>query len=742
MTRQQSISWLKALALIGVYGGLLMPVVFIPVVIFPFVFSKLIYFQVLIGLTFPAYLILAWIEPKYRPRFHLLYVSIAAYFVALALSVIFSVDPLRSWWGNQERMNGLFTLLHFFAWLSMAVGVLKTWRQWRILLNYEVALSLLMAIVALLQKPFPRLLLFPAGDRVGGLLDNPIYMGAYQIFNLFFLLLLTLKTSSWRVRTWYGVIALFDIGAFIVAESRGDLLGLAAGILAFVGFIAIFSKNKKARYGTLGVLAVLVIAYGILFALRNTDAIKGSPFARLTNFSTTVDTRLIAWKIAWQGFLERPLTGWGLDTFHLLFNQKYNPVSLGFGSYETWFDRSHNTVLDVLSMTGLLGFITFAAIFITLFYSVWRAFRKGWIDLPIAAILFALPIAYFVQNLVVFDHPAAFSMSYLLYGLVIASTRGEFVGVKDEADKMPFPEKKRGASWISFAVLELLALLLVWRTSILPFDASMYSIRANALFSSPQGYDLAVTASKIWTPYLDEQTFLLSKNLITYALQSDLRQRPHWQDYYALAKTLTKKQLADHPLDTHPHFVYAQLASAMMNYLPQEGAIAEAEYRAAIQTSPKRQQLYYGLANLYIRTGHLDEGIALQKQALDFDPSVGEAHWTYGLTLFYEKGDRANGARELAASQTARYPYTLPDIRTVIPLVEAYIQLKDENALQKLVDRLSNIPTSPVADYLQLALRYHQAGNSEGRDKIIAYASQFDPNAKAEFVQLLSSQNH
>ncbi len=73
-----------------------MPLVFIPVVIFPFVFSKLIFFQILIGLTFPAYLILAWIEPKHRTRFHLLYMAIVAYFVALALSVIFSVDPMRS----------------------------------------------------------------------------------------------------------------------------------------------------------------------------------------------------------------------------------------------------------------------------------------------------------------------------------------------------------------------------------------------------------------------------------------------------------------------------------------------------------------------------------------------------------------------------------------------------------------------------------------------------------------------
>src|SRR5262245_33510273 len=117
MQRQDAIRWLKAISYLGIYGGLLRPVMFVRVVIFAFVFSKLIFFQILIGLTFPAYLILAWVEPKYRPPMSMLYLSILAYFMAIGVSTIFSVDILRSWWGNQERMNGMFTLLHFLAWL-------------------------------------------------------------------------------------------------------------------------------------------------------------------------------------------------------------------------------------------------------------------------------------------------------------------------------------------------------------------------------------------------------------------------------------------------------------------------------------------------------------------------------------------------------------------------------------------------------------------------------------------------
>lgn len=748
MTRQKAISVLKVVTLIGVYGGLLMPVVFIPVfsqylqsltmVIFPFVFLKLIYLQVVIGLTFPAYLMLAWLEPAYRPKSHWLYFSIAAYFIALILSTIFSVDIMRSWWGNQERMNGLFTLLHFFAWLTMAIGVLKTWADWRRLLNYQVGLSLFMAIITLLQKVYPRLLLFPATSRVGGLLDNPIYMGVYQMFNLFFLLLLALKTRSWKLYLWYGAIALFDVAAFLAGQSRGALVGLAAGILVFGVCIGVLAKNKKIKFITIGVVACVFIAYGFLFAFRNSPAIQQSSLARFANFSTTIDTRLIAWKIAWEGFKERPITGWGLDTFHILFNQKYNPRSLGYSSYETWFDRAHNTVLDTFSMTGVLGFITYAAIFLSLFILVGRAYRKGWINVWMTAILFALPVAYFIQNLFVFDHPAAFSMSFLLYAFVIAMTsehashNTQHASGEQQNNKI---EKQRKFYWAPFVILQLAALLLVWRTSMLPFQASRLSIQSNNAFAQPEGLAAAKRASDIWTPYLDEQTFLISRNLITLASQGTLTRFPQWKEYYVLVERLTQEEIRRHPNNTHPHYVYAQLASLMVGQIPGAEKVSEEQFKEAIRTSPKRQELYYALANLYRRQRRTAEAVELEKQARDFDPEVGQARYMYGLGLFYDMGDKTNGAKEILASQTVRYVYPPTEIRQLVPLADAAIVLNDKETLKKLVSYVPGIPAGQITFYIQLALRYHLAGLVEEEKQVLDFATTIDPSVRDQFNQ-------
>lgn len=737
MTRNQILNIFKYVSLAGIYGGLLMPLVFVPTVIFPFVFSKLVFFQALVGLTFPAYVALAWMEPKYRPRKHLLYFGILAYFAAMALSVIFAADPFRAWWGNQERMNGLFTLLHFLAWLTMSVGVIKKWEEWRVILNYQIILSGGMAIVSILQKLNPNLLMFPAGERVGGLLDNPIYMAAYQIFNLFFIGLLAWKVKDRRWWWFYGSVAALDIIAFFLAQSRGGLFGLGVGIVAFALFIGAFHKDKKVKRGIFSVVGILLVSYGFLFAFRDADFVRNSPFRRYVNLRATLNTRLIAWDVGWTGFLERPLTGWGLDNYHYAFNKNYHPESLRYGQYETWFDRAHNTVLDVLSMTGLIGFIAFVSIFAALFWSVIRAYKKGWIDLPIAAILFSLPIAYFFQNLLVFDHPAGFSMSYLMYALIISATQGEFIGKREDAPEEGEPKTKlHSAPWAAFVVLQLLMIALVWRTSILPFKASQLSIQSNQFINSDLGgaLDLMKEANGYWTPYTDEQAFLLSRNLVALVNREGFADDPRWREAYDFAKQLNEHELAIHPKNTHTLFTAGRLVHAFaVKLVPEDRELAHQLYLDAIDSSPLRQQLHYALAQFYAETGEADALLDVMKRVRDFDLDLGEGHWRYGLTLIYERGEFEEGAREVILSQTVPYPYKLQQDREMLPIVDAYLLLDDLDAIDGFISRFDSLPKGSASVYAQIALKLRLAERPDLERKVAEYARTVYPTFEIDY---------
>ena len=94
---------LELVTLIGVYGGLLLPLVYARIVIYPFVYLKLLYFQILVGLSFPAWVALALRDARYRPKRSWLLWSILAWFAAMGLSTVFAANPWHSFFGTQER---------------------------------------------------------------------------------------------------------------------------------------------------------------------------------------------------------------------------------------------------------------------------------------------------------------------------------------------------------------------------------------------------------------------------------------------------------------------------------------------------------------------------------------------------------------------------------------------------------------------------------------------------------------
>lgn len=738
MSRSSLVRVLRWMTIIGVFGGLLMPLIFIKYVIFPFVFSKLIVFQMLVGITFPAYLLLAWMEPEFRPRKHPMLLAIGAYFIAMALSVIFSIDIWRSWWGNQERMNGLFTLLHFFAWLLMMIGLLRTWKDWEQFLRFQVFVGGAVALTAIWQKWVnPDLFLYHAVGRVGGVLDNPIYMGMYQMFMSFVLVLLAFKT---RARAWwltYGAMTLLVIGGFAAAQSRGPLVGLFAGLIACAFFFGITSQNRRHRLFAGGAVVLAFIGYGALYLARGTEIVGRLGLARFVDLSSTASTRFIAWKIAWQAFLERPLFGWGLDTFHIIFNSHYNPISLRYSLYETWFDRAHNTVLDVISMTGGVGLIAYFSIFAALFWSLYRAYKRGWIDHVFASILAGIPVAYFVQNLFVFDHPAGFTLSYLMFALVIAATSPGFL-VKS-ADEPVVLAVKKEFPMVLAVPLVLVSLFVVWRTSILPFKVSTMTIEASQYFPQKKGLEKLQSAMKIWTPYRDEQMFLLSRSLV--GAGQNLTKIQDWKTWLDIAKQASDDESSRHPKNAYTHYIYARLLGDTSFAVPEHAAQAEAEFKLAIQESPKRQQLYEGLSRLYLNQGRVDEALAQIAVIQTVDPDQGYGDWLAGVVQMFDRQNEQEGAKLVVSSLSKPFPFSPSTLRDYVPVFHAYRILGKGKELDKWADLIQDDKSAGDSPFYQFAYQSRLAGRTDLEKRFVDQVERLFPGSKQKYEQSVQQLN-
>ena len=71
------------------------------------------------------------------------------------------------------------------------------------------------------------------------------------------------------------------------------------------------------------VILLSIISPVILFSNKNSYFVKSNEVlnrvASISVESTTAQTRLITWKSSWQGFLERPMFGWGSENFYQVF---------------------------------------------------------------------------------------------------------------------------------------------------------------------------------------------------------------------------------------------------------------------------------------------------------------------------------------------------------------------------------------------------------------------------------------
>jgi O-antigen ligase len=159
-------------------------------------------------------------------------------------------------------------------------------------------------------------------------------------------------------------VGLSGIG-LAATESRGGLI--AAAVCTFVAFV--LARRKAAAIA--GVVLVVAVA-GVFFAAQP------SAFDRVTNFSGGGTGRTELWGIAWRIWKEHPVTGIGLDNFRqesFRYVRKQRNLQYVRLIAERP-DHVHNTYLEVLTETGIVGLGLFLAVILGCLQAVWLAIKR------------------------------------------------------------------------------------------------------------------------------------------------------------------------------------------------------------------------------------------------------------------------------------------------------------------------------------------------------------------------------
>ena len=262
-----------------IYGGLFL-IPFVPFLVdsslfFPFITSKAFAWRAIVEIIFGAWILLAIVEPKYRPRKSIILYSLLVFTIIIGLADIFSVAPAKSFWSNFERMEGYVTILHLDMLFLVVASVFKEgeWKKW---LNTWLATSFIMVIYCFLQLAGV-LEIHQSGVRVDGTLGNSAYLAVYLLFNIFFALVLFMREKKGSILKWvYGILIILQTIILYYTATRGTILGLFGGLL-IVAFLNIRNNEDRGikKISIVGIVLFVVLVSGF-FLVRNTSFVQNN----------------------------------------------------------------------------------------------------------------------------------------------------------------------------------------------------------------------------------------------------------------------------------------------------------------------------------------------------------------------------------------------------------------------------------------------------------------------------------
>lgn len=182
--------------------------------------------------------------------------------------------------------------------------------------------------------------------ELGSSLGDPNDLSLRLLFPLSFAAALVTVPKSKMLKVFGLIGVVLIIGAIIATQSRGGLLGL----LAVMGVFAHRYIKSKALLVTLVIIAALVLASAAGLSGR----ISGG--AHEAGIDASAQGRLDAWKTALSMTLHNPIFGVGFDNFYANY----------FFYTSAWDGKPHavhSTWFDVMSQTGIVGFMLFMTMF-------------------------------------------------------------------------------------------------------------------------------------------------------------------------------------------------------------------------------------------------------------------------------------------------------------------------------------------------------------------------------------------
>ncbi len=700
----------------GTYLVLLTPFIFIKDYFFPFVVPKTLFFRVIVDIIFIVFILLAVSNSKYRPKITPLTITIAVFLLVIILASAFGANFTRSFWSVFERMEGLLTFFHLFAFYIVLTSVFKEKKYWERILSVSILIGIFIAFNALTSTN-------PV-TRGGGTLGNSSFFSAYILFNLFFaLIFLITKTGVWRL-FYAAALIVFICSLFFnpMDLTKGAvaafIIGLAILLFGFLLTVIFLSDQKKIKIIVLSLMTLFAL---VALGFSQTDFVKQKVDALWQ--SSSVQARVVVWQMGWQGWQERFWLGWGLENFNVPFAKYYDPELPISG--DIWYDRVHNIVLDTGVSSGIIGLLGYLSIFAVAIFSLLKLLlkvsEKKNLAIPLAMV--ALLFAYFFQNLFVFDMIS----THMMFFLSLA-----FVGFLISSEK----EKALPLPTIAGGLLIILTVFVLFVGNIQVAKASRYIIKGivSPLENSITYFQKSFKTSPIVQFEGPEQFDSKINNLASQANQD----KELLNQGFILSEQEFKKSVSQNPLDFRLTLFLGRHYNNFYQFSGDEKKLllAEETFNKAIELGPGNQQGYFMLAQTFLFKDDYERAIETCKKAVEIEPYWAQSHW-YLMKVYKAAGKYDLAFAELKEVEALGFSWQ-GDTSTLKEAIEVFRGIgATEDVLITLYEKGVELEPKDYSFWANLAESYLATGQKEKAKSAAENLLKLKPELSSQVEQFL-----
>ncbi len=292
-----------------------------------------------------------YVVAPFHVRFHAknMQLILVLFGVIAGISGLGGVDPVKSFYGNYYRFDGLVVLFHLIVFAFM-IGVIwkKEWDQG---LVRSVAFSVISLALVAMYTGLSHFNGFPLKQQAVTF-GNPKFLAGYLVVGLPFILYEAFGARKLKRLAWLvgAVLVLF---AFPFVHAMGAYVALGGGLVVAVRLFGTLSKKWYRLILMMFVLFIVCVA-GYYFVARPPYSVQADRRDRI--FAKAI----VAW---WH----RPALGWGWANFDEAFRTTDWPDHFSIDAY---VDKAHSELVEVLTTTGVAGFICFSIL-------MWRTWKGG-----------------------------------------------------------------------------------------------------------------------------------------------------------------------------------------------------------------------------------------------------------------------------------------------------------------------------------------------------------------------------